>query len=58
MEGINAQFQMRDVIIHAGAGIGKPVVAAGPHVHPSANGKITIMVSPLIALQDEMVSRS
>lgn len=56
MEGINAQLQKRDVLIHAGTGMGKTAVAAGPHVHPSSKGKVTIMVSPLIALHDEMVS--
>jgi superfamily II DNA helicase RecQ len=56
MDGIKAQLQMRDAIIHAGTGLGKTGVAAGLHVHPSAKGKITIMVSPLIALHDEMVS--
>lgn len=56
MDGIKAQLQMRDALIHAGTGLGKTAVAAGPHVHPSAKGKVTIMVSPLIALHDEMVS--
>jgi superfamily II DNA helicase RecQ len=56
MKGINAQLQLRDVLIHAGTGLGKTGVAAGPHVHPSAKGKVTIMVSPLIALHDEMAS--
>lgn len=56
MDGIKAQLQMRDALIHAGTGLGKTGVAAGPHVHPSSKGKVTIMVSPLIALHDEMVS--
>lgn len=56
MDGIKAQLQMCDAIIHAGTGLGKTGVAAGLHVHPSAKGKITIMVSLLIALHDEMVS--
>ncbi|KAF8233582.1 P-loop containing nucleoside triphosphate hydrolase protein [Tricholoma matsutake] len=55
MDGIKAQLQMCDAIIHAGTGLGKTGVAAGLHVHPSAKGKITIMVSLLIALHNEMV---
>ncbi|KAF8952572.1 P-loop containing nucleoside triphosphate hydrolase protein [Flammula alnicola] len=55
MDGIIAQLKRQDVLIHAGTGMGKTAVAAGPHAHPSAKGKVTIMVSPLIALHDEMV---
>ncbi|KDR71310.1 hypothetical protein GALMADRAFT_1345788 [Galerina marginata CBS 339.88] len=55
MEGIIAQLKRQDVLIHAGTGMGKTAVAAGPHAHPSAKGRVTIMVSPLIALHDEMV---
>ncbi|CAA7263222.1 unnamed protein product [Cyclocybe aegerita] len=55
MDAINAQLEMRDVLVHAGTGTGKTAIAAGPHVHPSAKGKVLIMVSPLIALHDEMV---
>ncbi|KAF8061542.1 P-loop containing nucleoside triphosphate hydrolase protein [Lyophyllum atratum] len=55
MKGINAQLQMRDALVHAGTGSGKTGIAAGPHVHPSMEGRITLMVSPLIALHDEMV---
>jgi superfamily II DNA helicase RecQ len=55
MKGIIAQLKRQDVLIHAGTGMGKTAVAAGPHAHPSAKGRVTIMVSPLIALHDEMV---
>ncbi|CAA7267795.1 unnamed protein product [Cyclocybe aegerita] len=55
MDAINAQLEMRDVLIHVGTGTGKTAIAAGPHVHPSAKGKVSIMVSPLITLHDEMV---
>ncbi|KAF8064911.1 P-loop containing nucleoside triphosphate hydrolase protein, partial [Lyophyllum atratum] len=34
---------------------GKTAIAAGPHVHEKSNGKVTLMVSPLIALQEEQV---
>ncbi|KAJ7698295.1 hypothetical protein B0H17DRAFT_1196880 [Mycena rosella] len=53
MEGIEAQLQMRDVLVHAGTGMGKTTIAAGPHAHPSSAGKIMLMISPLIALHDE-----
>jgi superfamily II DNA helicase RecQ len=55
MAGIIVQLKRQDVLIHAGTGMGKTAVAAGPHVHPSAKGRVTLMVSPLIALHDEMV---
>ncbi|KAJ6608996.1 hypothetical protein B0H10DRAFT_2065968 [Mycena sp. CBHHK59/15] len=55
MQGIEAQLQMRDTIVHAGTGMGKTAIAAGPHAHPTSVGKVTLMVSPLIALHDEQV---
>lgn len=56
IKGIEAQLQMRDVLVHAGTGMGKTTIAAGPHAHPSSAGKVTLMISPLIALHDEQVS--
>lgn len=58
MRAINAQLQGFDAIVHAGTGSGKTGIAAGPHVHPSSKGKVTLMVSPLIALHDEQVSQN
>ncbi|KAJ7583741.1 P-loop containing nucleoside triphosphate hydrolase protein, partial [Mycena floridula] len=55
LEGIKTALLGKDVLIHAGTGSGKTVVAAGGHAHPSAKGKVTLMVSPLIALHDEQV---
>ncbi|KAJ7768939.1 P-loop containing nucleoside triphosphate hydrolase protein [Mycena metata] len=55
MDGIEAQLQMRDVLVHAGTGMGKTTIAAGPHAHPMSAGKVTLMISPLIALHDEQV---
>ncbi|KAJ6617841.1 P-loop containing nucleoside triphosphate hydrolase protein [Mycena sp. CBHHK59/15] len=55
MEGIIGQLQMRDVLVHAGTGSGKTAIAAGPHAHKSSQGKVTLMISPLIALHDEQV---
>jgi ATP-dependent helicase YprA (DUF1998 family) len=45
-EAIVAQLVGQDVVIHSGMGSGKTTVAAGPHVHPSMKGRVTIMVSP------------
>ena len=56
MEAIEAQLKLLDVVVHAGTGLGKTAVVAGPHMHPSSKGKVTLMVSPLIALHDEQVS--
>uniref|UniRef100_A0A0W0GC50 DEAD/DEAH-box helicase domain-containing protein n=1 Tax=Moniliophthora roreri TaxID=221103 RepID=A0A0W0GC50_MONRR len=50
---ILAQLNGRDAVIVAGMGAGKTAIAAGPHVHPRSKGRVTIMVSPLIALQTE-----
>ncbi|KAF5313671.1 hypothetical protein D9611_010068 [Ephemerocybe angulata] len=55
VKAVKAQLQRKDVLIHAGTGLGKTAVAAGPHAHKSSKGKVTIMVSPLIALQEEQV---
>ena len=51
-----AQLTQKDVLIHAGTGMGKTVVAAGPHAHEATKGMVTFMVSPLLALQEEQVS--
>ncbi|KAJ7848102.1 P-loop containing nucleoside triphosphate hydrolase protein [Mycena leptocephala] len=53
--GIEAQLQMRDALVHAGTGMGKTTIAAGPHAHATSAGKVTLMISPLIALHDEQV---
>ncbi|KAJ6615004.1 P-loop containing nucleoside triphosphate hydrolase protein [Mycena sp. CBHHK59/15] len=46
MEGIEVQLQIRDVLT---------MIAVGPHSHPTSAGKVTLMISPLIALHDEQV---
>lgn len=56
IQGVRAQLLRRDIIIQAGTGSGKTAIAAGPHALDKAKGCITIMVSPLIALQEEQVS--
>ncbi|KAL6299962.1 P-loop containing nucleoside triphosphate hydrolase protein [Sparassis latifolia] len=52
---IQAQLEGIDTIIQAPTGSEKTALAAGPHVWPGNEGKVTIMVSPLMALEDEMV---
>jgi superfamily II RNA helicase len=56
IDAIVAQLKREDVLIHAGTGSGKTAVAAGPHAHDKMKGKVTFMISPLIALQNEQVS--
>ncbi|KAI0073017.1 P-loop containing nucleoside triphosphate hydrolase protein [Panus rudis PR-1116 ss-1] len=55
LEGTRAQLEGVDIIIQAPTGCGKTAVAAGPHVWSSSRGKITIVISPLLALEEEMV---
>ncbi|KAI0075723.1 P-loop containing nucleoside triphosphate hydrolase protein, partial [Panus rudis PR-1116 ss-1] len=55
LAGIKAQLEGVDTIIQASTGAGKTAISAGPHFHKSSAGKCTIMVEPLIQLQDEMV---
>ncbi len=53
--GIHAQLERRDLFIQASTGAGKTAIAAGPHLWPGSAGKTTIMVSPLLSLEEEMV---
>ena len=53
--GSQAQLEGVDMIIQAPTGSGKTAVVAGPHVWESSKGKLTIMVSPLLALEEEIV---
>ncbi|KAI0073052.1 P-loop containing nucleoside triphosphate hydrolase protein [Panus rudis PR-1116 ss-1] len=55
LEGARAQLEGVDMIIQAPTGFGKTAVAAGPHLWPESKGKITIVISPLMALEEEMV---
>ncbi|KIY43270.1 P-loop containing nucleoside triphosphate hydrolase protein [Fistulina hepatica ATCC 64428] len=56
MRAVQAQLEGRDCIVHAGTGWGKTMVVAGPHFHNAAKDRTTLLISPLIALQDEQVS--
>ncbi|KAF8973654.1 P-loop containing nucleoside triphosphate hydrolase protein [Flammula alnicola] len=53
---MRAQVLKKDVLLQAATGSGKTGIAAGPHLLPSSQGKVTLVVSPLIALEDEQVS--
>lgn len=55
LEGVKAQLEGQDIIIQAPTGSGKTALAAGPHVWPGNEKKFTIMVCPLLSLEEEMV---
>lgn len=55
LAGVQAQLEGTDMIIQAPTGFGKTAIAAGPHLWPSSKGKITLVISPLLALEEEMV---
>lgn len=44
------------MIVHAGTGFGKTAIAAGPHALEEMKGKVTFLISPLIALQEEQAA--
>lgn len=56
LQAVQAQLEGTDVIIQAPTGAGKTAIAAGPHVWPSVSAAkmTTIMVSPLLSLEEEM----
>ncbi|KAL1725303.1 P-loop containing nucleoside triphosphate hydrolase protein [Schizophyllum commune] len=56
VELVKAQMAGRDSICQAATGMGKTAVAAGPYVLPQNASKTTLMISPLIGLQNEMVN--
>ncbi|PPQ92834.1 hypothetical protein CVT25_004322 [Psilocybe cyanescens] len=53
---MRAQILKKDVLLQAATGLGKTGIAAGPHLLPSSQGKVTFVVSPLLALEDEQVA--
>ncbi len=57
MTAIEAQLtgKCKDVLVHAATGFGETAIAAGPHVHEKSKGRFTLMVSPLISLQEDQV---
>ncbi|OJT09235.1 hypothetical protein TRAPUB_14310 [Trametes pubescens] len=54
LAGVQAQLEGVDVVIQASTGAGKTAIAAGPYLWPSSAGKSTIMVCPLLSLEEEM----
>ncbi|KAG9123823.1 hypothetical protein FRC07_013843 [Ceratobasidium sp. 392] len=54
IDGTLLQLLRRDTIVHVGTGRGKTAVAAGPFVLAENAQKLSIVVSPLVALQEEM----
>ena len=55
LEGVKAQLEGIDMILQAPTGAGKTAIAAGPHLWPGGENKFTIMVCPLLSLEEEMV---
>ena len=55
IECMRAQILHQDLLLHAATGAGKTGIAAGPHLLPSSKGKVTLFVSPLLALHEEQV---
>lgn len=56
LDAMCAQLRGQDVMIHAATGSGKTGIAAAPHLLPSSKGKVTIVISPILALQDKQAS--
>jgi ATP-dependent helicase YprA (DUF1998 family) len=56
IQSMEAQVLGHDVVLQAATGSGKTGIAAGPHLLKSSKGKVTLYISPLIALQEEQVS--
>jgi superfamily II DNA helicase RecQ len=52
---MRAQVLKKDILLQAATGSGKTGIAAGPHLLPSSKGKVTLVVSPLLVLEEEQV---
>jgi ATP-dependent helicase YprA (DUF1998 family) len=50
-----AQIMRKDVVVLAGTGSGKTAIAAAPHLLPESRGRVSILISPLLALHSEQV---
>jgi superfamily II DNA helicase RecQ len=55
LECMEGQKLGKEILLHAATGAGKTGIAAGPHLLPSSQGKVTLVVSPLLSLHDEQV---
>lgn len=56
IDGVLYQAMGCDAVVNARTGLGKTLVAAGLYALPEFKEKLTILISPLIALQSDMVS--
>jgi replicative superfamily II helicase len=56
VDGGICQMEGIDVIVHVGTGCGKTAVAAAPFALRQNASRIIIFISPLMALEAEMVS--
>ena len=52
---MQAQVLKKDVLLQAVTGSGKTGIAAGPHLLPLSKGKVALVVSPLLVLEEEQV---
>ena len=52
---VKAQIEGIDLIVQAPTGAGKTALTAGPHLWTWKEKKFTIMVCPLLSLEEEMV---
>ncbi|KAH9897008.1 hypothetical protein C8Q73DRAFT_780555 [Cubamyces lactineus] len=55
LAAVQAQIEGVDMIVQAPTGSGKTALAAGPHLWPGNERKFTLMVCPLLSLEEEMV---
>ncbi|KAK7019991.1 ATP-dependent DNA helicase Q-like 3, partial [Favolaschia claudopus] len=56
LQCMRAQILRKDALVFAATGSGKTGIAAGPHLLPSSQGKVTLVVSPLLSLHEEQVT--
>ena len=55
LAAVRAQIEGVDMIVQAPTGSGKTALAAGPHLWPGNEKKVTFVVSPLLSLEEEQV---
>lgn len=58
LAAVKAQLEGVDMVVQAPTGSGKTALAAGPHLWPGNEKKFTLMVCPLLSLEEEMVGYS
>ena len=57
LAAVQAQIEGVDMIVQAPTGSGKTALAAGPHLWFGKEKRFTLMVCPLLSLEEEMVRR-